>query len=86
MQAHRLVLQCSSCLRRLSGSRQLSRPLRYLSAEAGQAADTAIPPPATDGGPPVYPEKVKSIVEDISRLTLLETSQLNDLLKVCMNF
>ena len=29
-----------------------------------------------------YPEKITRIVEDISRLTLLETAQLNELLKV----
>ena len=29
-----------------------------------------------------YPEKIARIVEDISKLTLLETAQLNELLKV----
>ena len=29
-----------------------------------------------------YPEKISRIVEDISKLTLLETAQLNELLKV----
>ena len=29
-----------------------------------------------------YPEKISRIVDDISKLTLLETAQLNELLKV----
>ena len=32
-----------------------------------------------------YPEKITRIVEDISKLTLLETAQLNELLKVHMH-
>ena len=61
--------------------------MRHLSADAGNVANTissdaVIPPPPLDGNPREYPEKVRKIVDDISRLTLLETSQLNDLLKV----
>lgn len=58
---------------------------RYLTAEAGAAvASTShtIPPPPLDGKTREYPEKIRRIVDDISRLTLLETSELNDLLKV----
>jgi len=53
---------------------------RWLSAEAAVAEP--IPPPSMSGEPKVYPEKIKRIVADISTLTLLETSQLNELLKV----
>ncbi len=56
---------------------------RWLSVEAAVAEP--IPPPAMSGEPKVYPEKVKQIVADISTLTLLETSQLNELLKVHYN-
>lgn len=72
-------------------SRALVQPasVRYLSAaDAGTAAANSspsdpIPPPPLDGKPRQYPEKITRIVDEISRLTLLETSQLNDLLKVC---
>ena len=41
-----------------------------------------ISPPPMAGEPKIYPEKIEKIVADISTLTLLETSQLNELLKV----
>ena len=62
--------------------------LRLSSTEAGSGSATAaassppIPPPPVDGKSSNYPDKIKKIVDDISQLTLLETSQLNDLLKV----
>lgn len=42
----------------------------------------AVPPPMLDGCDKVYPEKIQRIVSDISKLSLLEASQLNELLKV----
>ena len=38
--------------------------------------------PGPDGVAKVYPDKIRTIVENISQLTLLETAQLNELLKV----
>lgn len=60
---------------------------RCVSSEASASAvssssDQVIPPPTLDGKPRDYPENISKIVESISKLTLLETSQLNDLLKV----
>lgn len=42
----------------------------------------AVPPPKSDDCDKVYPEKIQRIVSDISKLSLVETSQLNELLKV----
>ena len=42
----------------------------------------SVPPPMSDDCDKVYPEKIQRIVSDISRLSLLEASQLNELLKV----
>ena len=42
----------------------------------------AVPPPKSDDCDKVYPEKIQRIVSDISKLSLIETSQLNELLKV----
>ena len=43
---------------------------------------TDVSAPKCDGMVEVYPEKIQRIVTDISQLTLLEASQLNELLKV----
>ena len=40
------------------------------------------PVPEPDGSAKTYPDKIHSIVDDISQLTLLEAAQLNELLKV----
>ncbi|ESO12259.1 hypothetical protein HELRODRAFT_63014 [Helobdella robusta] len=40
-----------------------------------------LPAPSLEGEEKIYPEKIHKIVDDISRLTLLEISDLNDLLK-----
>ena len=42
----------------------------------------AVPPPKSDNCDKIYPEKIQRIVNDISNLSLIETSQLNELLKV----
>ena len=47
-------------------------------------AEDVIPSPA-DGGK-MFPPKIEKIVQDISQLTLLETSQLNELLKVINSY
>ena len=43
-----------------------------------------MPLPRKDGQPKVYTEKIQSIVNEISKLTLGEVSDLNSLLKVCL--
>ena len=45
-------------------------------------ATEPLPAPTSAGGVKVYPPKIELLVKDISNLTLLETSQLNELLKV----
>jgi len=44
-----------------------------------------LPVPQADNDDKKYPEKISRIVEDISKLTLIETAQLNELLKVYTN-
>lgn len=41
-----------------------------------------LPAPTSAAGHKVYPPKIEALVKDITHLTLLETSQLNELLKV----
>ncbi|XP_064406484.1 uncharacterized protein LOC135351429 [Halichondria panicea] len=70
---------CSYCHRQ--GFKQLRRLAvrsRWLSA----TAEETVPSPV---GSSNYPPKIEQIVNDISQLTLLETSQLNELLKATLN-
>ena len=43
---------------------------------------TDVPSPRCDDSEKIYPEKIQRLVSDISHLSLLEASQLNELLKV----
>ena len=66
--------------------RFLLRPLRVVSTVqvfSSEASDS-IPPPPPDGASKTYPEKIHTLVQEISHLSLLETAQLNELLKVRM--
>ena len=44
-----------------------------------------IPLPQLDGEPKQYSDKIRTLVEEISSLTLSETAQLSELLKVTTN-
>lgn len=56
--------------------------LRLLKTSAPVEAD-AIATPTLDGAPKHYSPKIQQLVNDIASLTLLEVSDLNELLKVC---
>ncbi len=55
--------------------------LRTLKTSSVSPSD-AIATPAFDGMPKQYPPKIQQLVNDIANLTLLEVSDLNELLKV----
>ncbi len=55
--------------------------LRTLKTTSVSPSD-AIATPAFDGMPKQYPPKIQQLVNDIANLTLLEVSDLNELLKV----
>lgn len=59
----------------------LGTSLRLLSASVPEVTEP-IPAPPPDAAGPVYPEKIRELVHEISQLTLVETAQLNELLKV----
>ena len=44
--------------------------------------DSTLAAPSPDNSAKEYPEKIRGIVDEISKLTLLEVSDLNELLKV----
>lgn len=46
---------------------------------------SAIPQPAPDAASKQYPEKISNIVSEISKLTLVEVADLNELLKKTLN-
>ncbi|XP_002736318.1 large ribosomal subunit protein bL12m-like [Saccoglossus kowalevskii] len=43
-----------------------------------------LPPPQADGEAKQYPEKIVNLVNDISRLTVIEIAELNELLKITL--
>lgn len=47
-----------------------------------QTIPEALPKPPNDGTPKVFSEKIRSLADQISTLTLLETADLSELLKV----
>lgn len=55
--------------------------LRHLKTSAASPTD-AIAAPPLDGAPKQYSPKIQQLVNDIASLTLLEVSDLNELLKV----
>ena len=70
-------------LGRFLATRHVARCMSSSEAAPSTTGDSSpIPPPPVDGQQREYPEKLRNIVESISKLTLLEASQLNDLLKV----
>lgn len=57
--------------------------LRHLKSSPASRTD-AIAAPPLDGAPKHYSPKIQQLVNDIASLTLLEVSDLNELLKVCV--
>ena len=58
--------------------------MRWIGVACGlRSKAEAIPLPQPDGEPKEYSDKIKKLVEEISSLTLSETAQLGELLKVC---
>ncbi|KAK5856192.1 hypothetical protein PBY51_007803 [Eleginops maclovinus] len=58
--------------------------LRLLKTSPATHSET-IAPPQLDGAPKAYSPKIQQLVNDISTLTLLEVSDLNELLKKTLN-
>lgn len=57
--------------------------LRHLKTSPASHSN-AIATPPLDGAPKQYSPKIQQLVNDIASLTLLEVSDLNELLKVCV--
>ena len=59
-----------------------------LSAAAAQPAQSSphvVPPPTLDGQPKEYSPKIQTLVDEISKLNLIEVSDLNELLRKRLN-
>ena len=63
---------------------QLTRMLSISCQKCCSVADAPIPIPRKDGEAKLYSEKIRNIVEEVSKLTLAEVVDLNTLLKVFM--
>lgn len=57
--------------------------VRHLRTSSACRSDVIAAPPL-DGAPKQYSPKIQQLVNDIASLTLLEVSDLNELLKVCL--
>jgi len=57
----------------------------YSTEVTGSAVNDVIPPPPANASDKQYPQKIESLVSDISKLTLLEVADLNALLKITLN-
>jgi len=64
---------------------QLKRMISISCRKCCATADAPIPIPSKDGEAKIYSEKVKNIVEEVSKLTLAEVVDLNTLLKETLN-
>ena len=78
--AYRQFHTPKSISRSVVGQQQRRRGLSRVSLVL--CSSQPLPVPEPDGSSKTYPEKIHDIVDDISQLTLLETAQLNELLKV----
>jgi len=58
---------------------------QYSTEVAGSGGNDVIPPPPANASDKQYPQKIESLVSDISKLTLLEVADLNELLKKTLN-
>lgn len=63
-----------------------SQPATAAAAAAKSSSDsTVIPPPSLDGQAKEYSTKIKNLVDEISKLNLIEVSDLNELLRKKLN-
>lgn len=83
----RTALRISANLHRQDIQRQTPAlcAFRLLKTSPAVHCDAALATPPLDGAPKQYPPKIQQLVNDIASLTLLEVSDLNELLKKTLN-
>lgn len=83
----RTALRISANLHRQDLQRQTPAlcAFRLLKTSPAVHCDAALATPPLDGAPKQYPAKIQQLVNDIASLTLLEVSDLNELLKKTLN-
>jgi large subunit ribosomal protein L7/L12 len=64
---------------------QVSTTSRRQNKAAVNTDKSVIPPPSLDGELKAYPKKIQDLVDEISQLTLVEVSDLNELLRKKLN-
>lgn len=95
LELHTLTLYTLGCLLNWHGILLSSRQhlqqqtpflcaVRHLTTISPACHSDAIAAPPLDGAPKQYSPKIQQLVNDIASLTLLEVSDLNELLKVCV--
>ena len=69
-----------------TGSPYVVLPHHWSRPYSVASGNDVLQPPSSTGSAKVYSAKIKQLVDDISKLTVLEISDLNDLLKVSVLF
>ncbi|XP_062507667.1 large ribosomal subunit protein bL12m-like isoform X2 [Corticium candelabrum] len=68
-----------------TGSPYVVLPHHWSRPYSVASGNDVLQPPSSTGSAKVYSAKIKQLVDDISKLTVLEISDLNDLLKTTLN-
>lgn len=80
-----LASKMNSVLRTVSKGKLFLNNRTISSTILNRSSSEPLAAPEFEGTPKVYSEKVKTLVDQISRLNLLEVSDLNDLLRKTLN-
>ncbi|KAG7505179.1 39S ribosomal protein L12, mitochondrial [Solea senegalensis] len=81
----RTALRAAATTHRQQLQRQIPALCTLRLLRTSPARSDAIATPPVDGAPKQYPPKIQQLVNDIASLTLLEVSDLNELLKKTLN-
>ncbi|XP_076000500.1 large ribosomal subunit protein bL12m [Genypterus blacodes] len=79
------ALRAAASTHRREVRRQTPALCAFRLLRTSPASSDAIATPPLDGAPKEYPPKIQQLVNDIATLTLLEVSELNELLKKTLN-
>lgn len=82
---HKHIIQCVSCALNCHSWPTICRPRIMTYFQTHQYNTQPLTEPSPSGEPKNYPVKIQNIVNEISKLTLLEVAELNQLLKKSLN-
>lgn len=81
----RTPIRALHLLQRLKVASTASLSTSSPKSQQAQQAASSVPPPHLDGQPKEYSAKIQTLVDEISKLNLIEVSDLNELLRKRLN-